>query len=124
MLDQQRVFPGYSSPPCDIPHLDEQRITHTRALQCRDAALEQALVCMYLGGCKANFICVVVAGFENTVQYVSQFFVVAEQFENRLMAGAGQANAEYVFRCRVECLDQQVAIDNDDGCVKRVKYIF
>jgi hypothetical protein len=40
-----------------------------------------------------------------------------------LVTGAGPADAQDVFRGRVECFDQQIAIDDDDARVKAIEYV-
>jgi hypothetical protein len=66
----------------------------------------------------------VVAGLENAAQNVPQFWLIVDETQQRLAAGALFAYAENVFGRRIEVEYQEALIDKNDARAKAVENSF
>ena len=122
MLDQQRIFPADARSPGHVCHLDKQGILTTGSLQGRDAAIDQPIVTVRLGRLQSQFVRVRRTGRKNAVQNVLQLVVIADHLQQRLVPGPCLADAEQIFSRRIEGLDQQIAVENNDTGVEALEY--
>jgi len=85
------------------------------------AAVDQALFTVYFCWCQPQLIGIGGARFLDPHQDVLHFFVVANQLQQWPMFRARLANAEQILGRGVERLNQQAAVDDDDGRIQAVE---
>ena len=69
---------------------------------------------MHLGGCKADFVCVMIAGGVDSREDVTEFRFIVQQSEQGLADGPDLADPQNVFRGGIDPLDQKIVIQQDD----------
>ena len=115
MLDQQRIFPADLGAPRNVVDLHEQgRIVDSDR---GHPAIDYALLVVNLGGCKSQFVRILVTRSGNATEDLPHFGFVVHQAQQRPAARARPAYAENVFSRRIEIDDQEVVIEQDDAGV-------
>ena len=88
-----------------------------------DPAIDEPLVRIDFGPWQSEFVGEHLSCRQDAVEYVAQLVVVTDQLEQRLPPGALPTDTEERFRRRIEGLDQQAAVNDDDRCVELIKEV-
>jgi hypothetical protein len=120
VLDQERVFPADARTTGHVRHLDQQVFAigpQHRHPTVHHPVLGTGFVRRY-----PQFVGVGVAAIEYAQQDVAKFPVIAEKLQYRLVACPRTADAQQVFRGRIQGLDEQARVNDDDTGIQAVDY--
>jgi len=121
MLDEQCVLPADAGSAGHVGHLDEKRCF--AAGQHGYATIHNSLVTIGLVRRNPHFVCVGIAAAQHSHENVLEFAVVAEQLQDRLVAGARLAYAEQILGRGIQGPNQEIVIDNDDAGIEAIEYL-
>jgi len=78
---------------------------------------------MHLGRRKTHFVRIVRAGCQHTTEDVAHFRLIVDESQQRFSVRSPLADAENIFRGRIQANDQKVIVQKDDAGTQCIEYV-
>jgi hypothetical protein len=122
VLDDQCILARDFRAARNVVHLHQQGFGAVGRRHQGNHAIDDPIFGLYLVSTQSQFVRVRHAGCQRTRQHVADFRILIEQRKQRLTDSPRTADAEQVFRRRIDFDNQEIAIEENDCCRKSVDY--